>query len=291
MPDLSNEKKYTAKAETLPPILGLLQSRQELVSHLNEEAVNQPNKKEAISGQQSDRDCKGGANGIAVGLEEVSEPVRRSAIIGFVEPAAQADDQSFEACQSNRKVSEIDDGLGTNEKVKKDSSKAAAEEIQGPGDDSYTFRLNGYSADELVAYTVPGLTFYQQMAKPRVKASDDSVGKELVSVKHFGDLFKCSICFRALKGPVAVRSCLHKFCQNCLEELHRSSKHCPQCRSPIISRRVWRQDSRFAAILDILIDDIDNYNSIEAECLEQELKKIFDFNLFSKVMSEHFERQ
>jgi len=54
---------------------------------------------------------------------------------------------------------------------------------------------------------------------------------------------------------------------------------------------VFRSDQRFAQILNILIDDIDNYNKVEAERLEEQLKKIFDFNLFRKVMREHFERQ
>ena len=87
----------------------------------------------------------------------------------------------------------------------------------------------------------------------------------MISVKTFNDLFMCSICYNIWKDPVAVRTCLHKFCQQCLEELNRTSKQCPQCRAPIISRRVWRSDSRWTKIISILIEDIDLYNQVEAE--------------------------
>lgn len=110
---------------------------------------------------------------------------------------------------------------------------------------------------------IPGLAFYHMVEKPRLLDYNEDgecieEGKnDSISIKTFKDLFMCSICFNILKEPVAVRNCLHKFCQQCLEELHRTSKQCPQCRTQIASRRVWRPDSKFSEILKILIDDID----------------------------------
>ena len=112
--------------------------------------------------------------------------------------------------------------------------------------------------------TVPGLSYLQMLALPREK-TETSEGEEKISIKFFKDIFSCTICYGILKEPVAVRTCLHKFCQNCLEELHKTSKQCPQCRTPIVSRRVWRTDSRLSEILEILVEDIDVYNKIEAE--------------------------
>ena len=43
--------------------------------------------------------------------------------------------------------------------------------------------------------------------------------------------------------------------------------------------------------MSILVDDISKYNQVEADRLEEELRQTFDFNLFSKVMREHFMRQ
>jgi len=88
-------------------------------------------------------------------------------------------------------------------------------------------RYQGYSAEELVAQTGPGLSYYLMVAPARAKKGDDDGDNELISIKTFKDLFCCSICFGVMKDPVAIRSCLHKFCQNCLEELHRTSKQCP----------------------------------------------------------------
>ena len=40
-----------------------------------------------------------------------------------------------------------------------------------------------------------------------------------------------------------------------------------------------------------MVDDIEEYNQAEAQRIEDDIKQSFDFNLFSKVMREHWERQ
>ena len=59
----------------------------------------------------------------------------------------------------------------------------------------------------------------------------------------------------------------------------------------MISRRVWRHDSRYETILRILIGDIDEYNQAEAARSADYLKKTFNYSLFREVMQEHFSRQ
>ena len=165
--------------------------------------------------------------------------------------------------------------------------------------DEEKLKFKGFTAEDLIRQSACGLDYFQLVAEPRVLPEEDNDSdqvveqpeKEQINIMTFGDMFNCMICFGIMKEPVAVRSCLHKFCQECIRELYRTSRMCPQCRTPITSNRVWRQDDRTSKILSILIDDIDTFNAVEAQRIEDELKQVFDFNLFSRVMLEHQIRQ
>ena len=102
---------------------------------------------------------------------------------------------------------------------------------------------NGLTREDITETTLPGLSHFQMFAEPRVIEEGDNAGEELVSIKTFKDLFMCPICFNLLKNPEAVRYCMHKFCRDCVTELSKSSRQCPQCRVQLGSRRIWRADT------------------------------------------------
>jgi len=60
-------------------------------------------------------------------------------------------------------------------------------------------------------------------------------------------------------------------------------KECPACRQQIGSRRLLRNDVRTEMIISRLVSDIDEYNRLQQEEREQEIKQ-FDFEGFQKRM-------
>ena len=60
-------------------------------------------------------------------------------------------------------------------------------------------------------------------------------------------------------------------------------KECPACRQQIGSRRLLRNDMRTEMIISRLVSDIDEYNTMQQEEREQEIKH-FDFEGFQKRM-------
>ena len=48
----------------------------------------------------------------------------------------------------------------------------------------------------------------------------------------------CPICQEMVSNPVIYKSCLHRFCSNCIETYNRQGKkECPLCRIAIGNRR------------------------------------------------------
>ncbi|OEH75483.1 zinc finger (c3hc4 ring finger) domain-containing protein [Cyclospora cayetanensis] len=66
--------------------------------------------------------------------------------------------------------------------------------------------------------------------------------KTLNSIRLREDL-SCPICMSILDQTVVVKSCLHRFCAECIEKCVRIGiRECPQCRSHVASRRSLRPD-------------------------------------------------
>ena len=152
-------------------------------------------------------------------------------------------------------------------------------------------RYKGMSIQDIRDNALPGLSAYQVVCKPRVLAEDDPAGEEMVSIKTFKDLLLCPICFNLLKDPEGIRFCMHKFCQSCVEQVSRNSRQCPQCRVQIGSRRVWRTDILTKKIIDVLVDDIDEFDKNENEARSKHLKESFNFKQFSAEMLSGISKQ
>ena len=105
------------------------------------------------------------------------------------------------------------------------------------------------------------------------------------------DALTCSICYDLVKDPLAVRSCLHKFCFKCIEHQHKEMKQCPHCRMAIGCKRHLKADNRFRQLIKLLVPDIDAFNEYEAQQRDLQLKATFDFKKFRENIQLGLERQ
>ena len=55
----------------------------------------------------------------------------------------------------------------------------------------------------------------------------------------------CIFCNHLMQVPIIVKTCGHKFCEECIEKyrLSYNSKNCPQCRARIASKREFQLDN------------------------------------------------
>eukprot|EP00884_Botryococcus_braunii_P002150 jgi/Botrbrau1/11936/Bobra.341_1s0003.1 len=72
---------------------------------------------------------------------------------------------------------------------------------------------------------------------------------------------RCSICLGIIKEARLVSVCMHRFCKTCIEHWLRCSpdNSCPECRTPMQSRRGARPDPRFDRLLQLLYGDVEEY--------------------------------
>lgn len=63
------------------------------------------------------------------------------------------------------------------------------------------------------------------------------------SFERLKEYILCPVCYEVFIEPKNVRLCLHKFCQDCIENYNRNfKKECPGCRMNIGCRRQLRYD-------------------------------------------------
>ena len=57
--------------------------------------------------------------------------------------------------------------------------------------------------------------------------------------------FECAICLETIKDAHVVPECQHKFCERCIKDsIRKCGKECPECRTPIITQRHLRKDTK-----------------------------------------------
>ena len=84
--------------------------------------------------------------------------------------------------------------------------------------------------------------------------------------------FHCPICMSILRKTKVVMSCLHRFCEECVDKcLRMNNNECPQCRAHLPSKRHLRYDTEFDAMISSVLGDVD-----KAE--EDEMRTVKRFN-------------
>ena len=88
----------------------------------------------------------------------------------------------------------------------------------------------------------------------------------------------CPICQEMVANPVIYKSCLHRFCSNCIETYNRQGKkECPLCRVAIGNRRQLRPDKNIAALMAHLTEEFKKITRMdELENIEIKRKMIAD---------------
>lgn len=74
----------------------------------------------------------------------------------------------------------------------------------------------------------------------------------------------CPICQEMVNSPVIYKSCLHRFCSNCIETYNRQGKkECPLCRIVIGNRRQLRPDKNISSLMNHLQEEFKKITRLE----------------------------
>ena len=92
------------------------------------------------------------------------------------------------------------------------------------------------------------------------------------------DATECCICMETLQDKnIAVTSCGHKFCLECLLKHYKSKTDCPLCRQELVksdSPRVVSQEQQRAEHSDVIVDDMMYYEIYANMLAEAEAARV-----------------
>eukprot|EP01138_Halocafeteria_seosinensis_P008696 gb/GECG01008888.1/.p1 GENE.gb/GECG01008888.1/~~gb/GECG01008888.1/.p1 ORF type:complete len:538 (+),score=72.70 gb/GECG01008888.1/:1-1614(+) len=109
----------------------------------------------------------------------------------------------------------------------------------------------------------------KDVTAPKVKKVDKEINVSLPTsqLNHF---FECQICYSIINDTRCIKQCLHRFCQDCMEQsLRVLQNECPSCRARVPSRRSCQQDQRFDALIALMYPDREKYEALEKERLDK----------------------
>ena len=88
--------------------------------------------------------------------------------------------------------------------------------------------------------------------------------KITVEKRKIDDGLHCPVCMLILKKTKVVMTCLHRFCEECIDKCLRLNKNeCPACRAHVPSRRSLRYDENFDELISTLFGDIEEADKAE----------------------------
>ena len=94
---------------------------------------------------------------------------------------------------------------------------------------------------------------------------------------------RCSICWGTVKNCVTVRVCLHRFCNECVQEsIRKNQMCCPECRAKVASRRDFVRDPKFDEIVNAIYaakGGAESYDEKEEKFSRKEATTILEDNL------------
>lgn len=113
----------------------------------------------------------------------------------------------------------------------------------------------------------PMLTLYDIHRRPRrVPSGRWHCSSSMQQVLH---AFRCVICLSTLNKPKAVRECMHRFCEDCIEKSLRMGRNeCPFCRVFVPSKRNLAEDTSVEQLIANVLGP--EFRNLEHEELEDE---------------------
>ena len=74
----------------------------------------------------------------------------------------------------------------------------------------------------------------------------------------------CPVCMSILKKTKVVMTCLHRFCEECIDKcLRMNNNECPACRAHVPSRRSLRYDENFDKLIEAIFGDVEEADKAE----------------------------
>ncbi|ETV70937.1 hypothetical protein H257_13679 [Aphanomyces astaci] len=123
-------------------------------------------------------------------------------------------------------------------------------------------RINPHSLYDEVTL-IDELTLYDMFRQPRPLATTPlTVPPTLLQSE-----MQCPVCLGIVRNATVIKSCLHRFCDKCLNECLRSGiKECPSCRAVIGPKRSsLRRDETFDKLVATIYPDLERYEAAEDE--------------------------
>lgn len=112
-----------------------------------------------------------------------------------------------------------------------------------------------------------------------------------IAVKEVNSELVCRVCLGIIRRCWTVMECLHRFCQDCIEQsLRYGKKECPSCRVSCPSRRNLRSDPMFDMLIKSIYPDIQKAEA-EQEAIQEKIINQQNHKAYAKSVEEGASRQ
>jgi hypothetical protein len=90
---------------------------------------------------------------------------------------------------------------------------------------------------------------------------------------QLAEMVTCNVCLTLCQQTMASRSCLHRFCGECIDlSIRHGSKVCPVCKAAVPAKRHLREDPAFDDVIFAFFGDIAEYEERESAAAQATAK-------------------
>ncbi|UKJ89984.2 RING-type E3 ubiquitin transferase [Theileria orientalis] len=127
--------------------------------------------------------------------------------------------------------------------------------------------LNTMSLDEineLNGALSHGLTLYEVLRAPRIANQSKYEGIDAtLNGSGLREEISCPICSGIVIRCVVIKTCLHRFCLNCIQKCVRIGLHeCPKCRKHVPSKRFLKADPIYDSIISRIVTNVEVFEKL-----------------------------
>uniref|UniRef100_A0A3B0MZA3 Zinc finger, C3HC4 type (RING finger) containing protein, putative n=1 Tax=Theileria annulata TaxID=5874 RepID=A0A3B0MZA3_THEAN len=127
--------------------------------------------------------------------------------------------------------------------------------------------LNEFTVSELIDLEGAlcfGLTPFEVLRTPRTVDTEKFERLETtLNDSGLREELTCAICSGIISKCVVIKTCLHRFCSNCIEKCVRvGTRGCPKCRKHVPSRRFFRNDPIYDSLISRIISNVEVFEEL-----------------------------
>ncbi|BAM41721.1 uncharacterized protein TOT_040000102 [Theileria orientalis strain Shintoku] len=118
--------------------------------------------------------------------------------------------------------------------------------------------------NELNGSLTYGLTLYEVLRAPRIpnQAKYEDIDATL-NGSGLREEISCPICSGIVLRCVVIKTCLHRFCLNCIQKCVRIGLHeCPKCRKHVPSKRFLKADPIYDSIISRIVTNVEIFEKL-----------------------------